>query len=87
MPVRKRVKHIYRRLHFSHVKLRNCTSSQDRAVIFFVFISLAFTDIAVACMMIGLAWGILVVLQAGHIVDTVAYGLSGVLVAVSTVVW
>lgn len=39
-------------------------------------VAAGFTDIAVACMMIGLARGILVVLQAGHIIDTVVYGLS-----------
>lgn len=36
----------------------------------------SFSDIAVACMMIGFARGILVVLQNGHIIDTVVYGLS-----------
>lgn len=36
----------------------------------------SFSDIAVACMMIGFARGILVVLQSGHIIDTVVYGLS-----------
>lgn len=35
-----------------------------------------FTDIAMACLMIGIARGILVVLQAGNIIDTVVYGLS-----------
>ncbi|MCD8053510.1 MAG: TIGR00366 family protein [Lachnospiraceae bacterium] len=35
-----------------------------------------FTEIAMACMMIGLARGILMVLQAGNIIDTVAYYLS-----------
>ena len=35
-----------------------------------------FKDIAVACLMIGIARGILVILQAGHIIDTVVYGLS-----------
>lgn len=39
-------------------------------------IAASFSDIAVACMMIGIARGILVVLQAGHIIDTVVYGLS-----------
>lgn len=39
-------------------------------------IAKSFTDIAMACMMIGIARGILVVLQAGHIIDTVVYGLS-----------
>lgn len=36
----------------------------------------SFSDIAVACMMIGFARGVLVVLQDGHIIDTVVYGLS-----------
>lgn len=35
-----------------------------------------FTDIAMACMMIGLARGILMVLQAGCIIDTVVYYMS-----------
>lgn len=35
-----------------------------------------FTDIAMACMMIGLARGILMVLQAGNIIDTVVYYMS-----------
>ena len=35
-----------------------------------------FKDIAVACLMIGIARGILVILQSGHIIDTVVYGLS-----------
>lgn len=35
-----------------------------------------FSDIAMACMMIGLARGILMVLQEGHIIDTVVYGMS-----------
>ena len=35
-----------------------------------------FTDIAMACMMIGLARGILIVLQQGKIIDTVVYGMS-----------
>lgn len=35
-----------------------------------------FTDIAVAATMIGLARGILIVLQQGHIIDTITYGLS-----------
>lgn len=39
-------------------------------------IAASFTDIAVACMMIGIARGILVVLQAGHIIDTIVYALS-----------
>lgn len=36
----------------------------------------SFADIAVSCMMIGFARGILVVLQNGHIIDTVVYALS-----------
>ncbi len=36
----------------------------------------SFTDIAMACMLIGFARGILVVLEAGKIIDTVVYGLS-----------
>ena len=36
----------------------------------------SFTDIAVACMMIGFSRGILVVLQSGHIIDTIVYGIS-----------
>ena len=36
----------------------------------------SFSEIAVACMMIGIARGILVVLQAGHIIDTLVYYLS-----------
>lgn len=39
-------------------------------------VSASFTDIAMACMIIGFARGILVVLQAGHIIDTVVYALS-----------
>ena len=35
-----------------------------------------FTAVAMACMMIGLARGILMVLQAGNIIDTVVYYLS-----------
>lgn len=35
-----------------------------------------FTDIAMACMMIGIARGILVVLENGNIIDTVVYGMS-----------
>lgn len=35
-----------------------------------------FTNVAMACMMIGLARGILMVLQAGHIIDTVVYYFS-----------
>lgn len=38
--------------------------------------SKGFTDVAMACMMIGLARGILMVLQAGNIVDTVVYYMS-----------
>lgn len=34
------------------------------------------TDIAMACLMIGLARGILVVLSSGKIIDTVVYGMS-----------
>ncbi|MDR1378664.1 MAG: YfcC family protein [Synergistaceae bacterium] len=34
------------------------------------------SDITMACMMIGLARGILVVLREGHIIDTVVYGMS-----------
>ncbi len=36
----------------------------------------SFSDIAMACMMIGFARGILSVLTAGNIIDTVVYGLS-----------
>lgn len=39
-------------------------------------ISKSFTDIAMACMMIGLARGVLIVLQQGNIIDTVVYGMS-----------
>lgn len=39
-------------------------------------IAASFSEIAVACMMIGLARGILMVLQAGNIIDTVVYGMS-----------
>lgn len=35
-----------------------------------------FTNVAMACMMIGLARGILMVLQAGNIIDTVVYYMS-----------
>ncbi|NMW85671.1 YfcC family protein [Peptoniphilus sp. AGMB00490] len=35
-----------------------------------------FTDIAMACMMIGIARGILIVLKDGNIIDTIVYGLS-----------
>lgn len=35
-----------------------------------------FTDVAMACMMIGLARGILMILTAGNIIDTVVYYLS-----------
>ena len=38
--------------------------------------SKGFTNIAMACMMIGLARGILMVLQAGNIIDTVVYYFS-----------
>lgn len=36
----------------------------------------SFSEIAMACMMIGLARGILVVLQEGRIIDTVVYGMA-----------
>lgn len=36
----------------------------------------SFAEIAMACMMIGLARGILVVLQEGRIIDTVVYGMA-----------
>lgn len=39
-------------------------------------VAVSFSEIAVACMMIGIARGILVVLQAGHIIDTIVYYLS-----------
>lgn len=39
-------------------------------------IAKSFSDIAMACMMIGLARGILMVLKAGNIIDTVVYGLA-----------
>lgn len=35
-----------------------------------------FTDVAMACMMIGIARGILIVLKDGNIIDTIVYGLS-----------
>ncbi len=35
-----------------------------------------FTDVTVACMMIGIARGILIILQAGNIIDTIVNGLS-----------
>jgi len=38
--------------------------------------SKGFTDVAMACMMVGLARGILMVLQAGSIIDTVVYYAS-----------
>lgn len=38
--------------------------------------SSGFTNVAMACMMIGLARGILMVMQAGNIVDTVVYYMS-----------
>lgn len=38
--------------------------------------SKGFTEIAMACMMIGLARGVLMVLQAGNIIDTVVYYFS-----------
>ena len=37
---------------------------------------LGFTNVAMACMMIGLARGILMVLQAGNIIDTIVYYMS-----------
>lgn len=36
----------------------------------------SFTDMAMACMIVGLARGILMVLEAGNIIDTVVYALS-----------
>lgn len=39
-------------------------------------IAASFTDIAMACMMIGIARGILIVLNEGKIIDTIVYGLS-----------
>lgn len=39
-------------------------------------IAASFSDVAVACMMIGLARGILVVLEEGSIIDTIIYGLA-----------
>lgn len=39
-------------------------------------ISKSFTDVAMACMMIGIARGILIVLRDGNIIDTIVYGLS-----------
>lgn len=36
----------------------------------------SFADIAMACLMIGIARGILIVLQKGNIIDTVVYGMS-----------
>ncbi|MBC8588883.1 YfcC family protein [Paratissierella segnis] len=39
-------------------------------------IAIHFQDIAVSCLVIGLARGILIVLQDGNIIDTVVYGLS-----------
>jgi uncharacterized ion transporter superfamily protein YfcC len=38
--------------------------------------SAGLTEITMACMMIGIARGILVVLRQGHIIDTVVYGMS-----------
>ncbi|MDO5718683.1 MAG: TIGR00366 family protein [Tissierellia bacterium] len=38
--------------------------------------SRSFKDVAMACMLIGFARGILVVLEQGHIIDTIIYGLS-----------
>ncbi|MDR3255683.1 MAG: TIGR00366 family protein [Synergistaceae bacterium] len=42
------------------------------------------SDITMACMMIGIARGILVVLRSGHIIDTVVYGMSIPLVGLPT---
>ena len=39
-------------------------------------LSKSFEGIAVACMMIGLARGVLIVLQHGNIIDTLVYGIS-----------
>ena len=39
-------------------------------------LSKSFSDIAEACLMIGIARGVLIVLQHGNIIDTVVYGLS-----------
>ena len=39
-------------------------------------LSKSFEGIAVACMMIGLARGVLIVLQHGNIIDTIVYGIS-----------
>lgn len=39
-------------------------------------IAKSFSEIAMACLMIGIARGILVVLQEGHIIDTIVYYLS-----------
>ncbi|MGL5440190.1 MAG: YfcC family protein [Filifactoraceae bacterium] len=39
-------------------------------------IAKSFQDIAMACMMIGLARGILIVLRNGSIIDTIVYGMS-----------
>ena len=39
-------------------------------------ISKSFTDVAMACMMIGIARGILIVLKDGNIIDTIVFGLS-----------
>ena len=36
----------------------------------------SFTEMAVACMIVGLARGILMVLRAGNIIDTVVYAMS-----------
>jgi uncharacterized ion transporter superfamily protein YfcC len=41
-------------------------------------------EITMACMMIGLARGILVVLRQGHIIDTVVYGMAVPLVGLPT---
>ncbi|WP_337603586.1 YfcC family protein [Acidaminococcus timonensis] len=45
-----------------------------------------FTDIAEACMMIGIARGVLIVMQHGHIMDTFVYGLSLPLASFPTVI-
>jgi len=45
-----------------------------------------FKDIAVSCLMIGLARGILIVLQDGNIIDTVVYGLSIPLESLSSLI-
>ncbi|MDR1508749.1 MAG: YfcC family protein [Synergistaceae bacterium] len=42
------------------------------------------SEITMACMMIGIARGILVVLRQGHIIDTVVYGMSLPLIGLPT---